>query len=296
MSTILEKNTKYSCPRNIELDKDLSQVLYSKTGGKAQYYLSPKSLNDLYTAIKFCSDKTVNLTYIGQGSNILVSDKGVDGLVVQTINAKGFHFCGGIFSVISGVSVKDAVTASIEKGFTGLEPLLGLNGTVGGCITNNANNFDTAICDHLLYVDAIDKHRNIVRISKGELNPKFRTTKVKDLEICILEASFALQPSNNSSTCFVNANNMLKINAISKKPCVGPIFKNKDIEKLIIENKLEGIKGNNCHFSKNKKNYIINDGGATSSDIYKLFQEIKNKIEKDSKVKLINNINLIGEF
>lgn len=287
---------KTSCPRIIETNVDLSSVLYSKTGGKAQYYVCPESLKDMYSAIKFCTDTTVNLTFLGQGSNVLVSDKGIDGLVVQTTKAKGHHFCGGIFSVISGMSVKDAVTLSIEQGFTGLEPLLGVHGTIGGAICDNSCSFDTSICDHLLYVDAINTDRNIVRVSKESLRPEYRSTKVKELGICILEASFALQPSNNSSSCIVAAHSMEKQNLLSKKPSIGPLFKNINICQLIENNKLYGYLGNNCHLSRTKGNYIINDGNATSTDIYNLFKEVKSIIETNSKVKLINNLTLIGDF
>lgn len=278
------------CPENIQRDVDLSDLLFTKTGGKAQYYLSPKSIDDIHDAIQYCKDKTMPITYIGRGSNILVSDEGVKGLVIQTSKAKGHHFCGSLFSCISGLSLKSMAKLSIEAGFTGLENFFSLAGTVGGAIATKKDAFGVNIFDNLLYVDAVDENKNIIRIWKDIL------LKKEILNVGILEATFSLKPSNNSSLTIINAHLIKQKGLKTTKPYIGPLFKIDNFKSLLEDMNILHSKGRNCHLSQSKGNYILNDGQATSKDIADLYYKIKKQVEDHYKIKLISNITFLGSW
>ncbi len=288
-SGILKKNIK---------GRDLSTF---KTGGKIKYYFIPNSIEDLKNLLQEITKYNIKFFIIGNGSNILISDKGFNGIF---INLKGFTnyieirknkiICG------ASVSLNTVIEYSKQYSLSGLENLAGIPGTIGGALIMNAGAFNTEIGDFVEYVKIIDRKGKIKTLKQSQIKFSYRKSTPLNKYI-ILESGLILKKGKR---------NLIekKINEILKKrelkqplefPSAGSIFKrpaNNYAGALIEKCGLKGFSIGGAMVSEKHANFIINKKKATSTDIYKLIIYIQKKVYENFKVNLIPEIKFIGKF
>jgi len=262
-----------------------------KIGGKARYFFSAKNKEDIIEALKISKEKDIPFFILGNGSNLLVSDKGFSGMIIKMDN-NSFEIKGSLIKAQAGVSLKDLVKASSLNSLSGLEWAAGIPGSVGGAVRGNAGAFGESMADITKEVVAIDSS-SLETLSFGNCNFAYRESIFKgNSNLIIIEALFELKKGN-----LEEINDRIKKNLSYRKerhpldfPSAGSVFKNPEgfsAAKLISECGLLGKKIGKAQISKKHPNFIINLGGAKDKDVLSLIdlakKEVKNKFGVDIK-------------
>lgn len=278
--------------------KDFSSY---KTGGVISAVVYPVSVDDVLNLLDLL--KTHNISYFicGRATNILVSDCGFDGVFIKTDEMKNYSFEDKYLEASCGCLLDDIIKESISRGLGGLERLSYIPGSVGGAVRMNAGAFESDVFDKLEYFDAVNiKKLKVERICKKDIKYGYRY--VEGIEnYFITSAFFALDKKDKESLEKIRDEIISK--RISKQPLefpsAGSVFKRPKgtyASKLIDECGLKGFSVGGAKVSEKHAGFIINTGNATSSDIYKLINIVKNEVYKKTGIILELEQILVGRF
>lgn len=280
---------------NIEFYRnfELSKYCTWRSGCLADYIFYPKNLNDLY--------KLINLKkkfyMVGNGSNTLFLNL-KDTILISTKKMNSIEFDGEYVVAECGTALNVVMNKSLDKGLLGFEFLTGIPGTVGGALITNAGANGGEISDVLVSVFFI-KNGKEIEVKKEEIEFKYRTSSIKRNEI-ITKAKFLLRKGDPDKARiqikeYLNhRNNTQPV----RWPSAGSVFKNPlpNYAGLIIENLgLKGLSVGDAQVSNIHSNYIINKNNASPENILSLINMVKDKVLKDTGIKLENEIRIIDE-
>jgi len=290
-----------------EYGRLLSQHTSLKIGGPAFCWLEPEDLEDLLESIKLAETNNKSLTLFGNGSNILVQDKGFDGVVVNL--GKGFDCIEreeeDVLKLGSAGSISRLVRKTAEWGLGGCEFLAGIPGSFGGAVFMNAGVRDVAsieklreIKDIIVDVDVLDlKDKKKKNLKRDEIFFMYRSSALEGK--CILGARVRLQKDeaeliNNRIDEFLKKRQWIKD---LRFPSAGSIFKNPDsgnpAGKLIERCGLKGKRIGGAEFSGTHANFIVNIGGATSKDVMDLIDLARTSVKKKFRLELELELRII---
>jgi UDP-N-acetylmuramate dehydrogenase len=266
-------------------------------------YATPKSVEQLQSLIAWANKKKIPITFLGGGTNVLVSDEGVEGLVISTLKLINHHIRGTLFVCGSGLLLDTAINISIENFLSGLEPLGGLPGSVGGAVWGNSAAQGIYISNFIEWVDYVDYNGSLRRyhIISGGFAYK-QSPFMEDLGV-IVEVAFRLKPNKDSSQARLNKETSRKIRLEKGQfdyPSAGCFFKNQPnfiVGKEVDKANLKGLTVGGASISPSHANFIVNKNKeATSSQIDQLATLIEKKIYELHKVKLTREVQLIGRW
>ena len=280
---------------NIEFYRnfDLSKYCTWRSGCLADYIFYPKNLNDLYKLINLKKKFYI----VGNGSNTLFLNL-KDTILISTKKMNSIEFDGEYVIAECGTALNVVMNKSLDKGLLGLEFLTGIPGTVGGALITNAGANGGEISDVLVSVFFI-KNGEEIEVKKEEIEFKYRTSSIKRNEI-ITKAKFLLKKGNPDKARvqikeYLNyRNNTQPV----RWPSAGSVFKNPlpNYAGLIIENLgLKGLSVGDAQVSNIHSNYIINKNNASPENILSLINMVKDKVLKNTGIKLENEIRIIDE-
>lgn len=270
-----------------DVNKNLSDYTTFKVGGPAEIFVEPENLQQISSVIKYCDENGIDIHTIGKGSNLLVSDTGVKGVVL--------HF-GNNFSDIhliddetlycsAGVSLIKLCKFALENSLSGLEFAYGIPGSVGGAVFMNAGAYGGEIKDVILYSEHLDKNGNEGRFDIDELEMSYRHSVYSSGNYYITGAAFKLKKSDKAEikSKMDELFNKRYEKQPMDKPSAGSTFKRPEgafASALIDECGLKGYRVGKAEVSTKHAGFVVNIGGATSNDILKLIDDIK-KIVKE---------------
>ncbi len=282
------------------LRKNISLKEYNtwKVGGKAEYFFEPHDLEDLKIFLNLTLDEKV--TFLGNGSNVLIRDSGIKGYVVclkKSLN--NFHIDGkNKFIFEAGLSCMKIAQISAKENFTGLEFLCGVPGTLGGALKMNAGCYGGNIWDNVFEVILINKKGDLVKRTKDDFKIGYRNVEL-DKNNFFVSASFKLKKNKMS-----NSQNIIKdflkdrrSNQPTGLPSCGSVFKNpKNLyaAKILDSLGLKGYRIGGAYVSEKHANFIITEKSAKSEDIEKLISFIQKKVYEDKKISLETEVKFIG--
>ena len=262
-----------------------------KIGGPAKFFIEPKDIVDLKLLIVLAKRYKIPIFVIGRGSNILISDKGLKGIVVY-LNSPFFKRISikpNSLEVSSGLALRQLVEVAKERGLSGMEFLAGIPGTVGGALIMNAGSGAKFIGDLVREVKVMDYNGNIRILSKKNIKFGYRKSSLK--KFIILSACLKVTKKNKAE---IN-NNLKRYLGYRRNtqdislPNAGCIFKNPSKEpagKLIDLCGLKGRKIGDACISQIHANFILNKGNARSSDVLKLMDLVKKKVKNKFNITL----------
>lgn len=306
------KNTEIKIPdsiiREISLlgkchkEFPMSAVTTFRTGGIADYLLEPFDEASAASAVSILKHGNIVFHIIGGGSNLLVSDSGLRGVVIRFADDNaGTRLLNGSIYASSSVSKERFISGAIEKGFGGVEFMAGIPGTVGGGIYMNAGTYMGSFSDILSKIRVSDYYGNISEIEVSCESSGYRYMEIPENSI-ILGGLFSLPVSENSEEVRRRVDEIIADRWKKHPmefPSAGSVFKNPEGHsswKLINDSGLKGFAIGGAMVSEKHTNFIINTGNALSSDIYRLVKHIQESVYNHFSVKLETEIRILGEF
>ena len=268
-----------------------------RTGGSAEIFVEPLGVLELKRVLQFCKDEQKKVFIFGKGTNLLVGDNGVDGVVIHLggINFKNVERDGRYVVAGAGVDLPKLIRTVALSGFGGLEALAGIPGTVGGAVMMNAGGKYGDISDTIRSLTAMAFDGTIIKYTREDVGFEYRGCNLS--EQIVIEVEFEL----NESKIEVVLEKMDEIynEKQESQPLgtfnAGSIFKNtaqyKSAE-LIDKANLKGLKVGGAVVSEKHANFIVNTGSATSTDILELIKIIKEAIKKKYDVSLEEEIHI----
>jgi UDP-N-acetylmuramate dehydrogenase len=287
-------------------DEPMSSYTSFRTGGPADYIITPDSCSDIPAIVKFCRENSVPLTVIGWGSNLLVSDRGIRGLVLRAAAGTDRRPVieireGGSVYAEASVLKSDFISFCADAGLAGVEFMAGIPGCVGGGVFMNAGTNMGDFAGILKKIFCADSEGNLFEISADAGLAGYRSIALPSGAV-ITGAEFTLEKGNDPR--LVHERVKAIIGDRNKKhpvtfPSAGSVFKNPPGHsswKLIQDAGLRGRRVGGAMISELHTNFIINAGGATSADILNLVREVQEKVYSVFGVALETEIRLTGEF
>ncbi len=273
-----------------------------KVGGEARYYCCPTTETELLEALEFQKEKSLALFVLGKGSNILVSDSGFDGIVLDLSSFVGITHKENRLTSLAGTQLTKFVMKSVELGLQGMEDLAGIPGSVGGGVLMNAGAYSQTISDCLESVRWLDLDRlEIFESVKDELEFGYRFSSFKKRKSIILSTTFLL--SSGEREKLKEQVMMIQQKRRDKQPLnypsCGSVFKrppNNYAGALIEKAGLKGYKIGGAQVSEKHANFIINTGEATAKDIISLISHCQKTVFTDSGILLEPEVILVGNF
>lgn len=273
-----------------------------KTGGCADLMLLPKNAEEISRALESAARFHEPVQVIGRGSNLLVSDKGISGVVIKIAERfASLQISGNEAYADAGILLRDLVSACVDAGLTGLEFAGGIPGTLGGGISMNAGAYGGELKDRITFVRLLTPSLQVRDVPCGEMKFGYRHSCVQGSENIVLGAGFCLPSGDKKASLELLA-------ALNKKriacqplnfPSAGSTFKRPPgyfAGTLIEQCGLKGCSIGGALVSEKHAGFIINTGGATSADIYRLIFHVRETVLNKTGISLEPEIKLIGDF
>lgn len=272
-----------------------------RIGGPADYFITIRSIEQLKKIQNLIKSKNIPFFIIGNGSNLLVLDKGVRGIVANLKFEKmNINENTGKVIVSADIPVSKLARRCAQKGLSGIEFLAGIPGTMGGAVRMNAGAYGSEIKDVLLKTTYLDDEGNVKTFSNEEQKFSYRKSIFKYKKYIILESELQLKKDSRENVT-EKIDEMMK-DRISKQPVdfpsAGSTFKRKEgivTAKLIDECGLKGYSVGGAEVSTKHAGFVINSNNATAADVLELVEHIKKEVYQRFNEEIELEVVIIGE-
>ncbi|MGH2574145.1 MAG: UDP-N-acetylmuramate dehydrogenase [Ignavibacteria bacterium] len=281
----------------VTLNERLARFTTFRIGGDSDFYLEPADEEDLLNIIKYANQKNLSFYIIGNGSNILISDEGIRGLVINL--EKGFGYLeheNGLIICGAGVKIAKFVDFCIQNNYAGVEMLAGIPATMGGALVMNAGAYGGEISAYVVEVGIIRKDK-IKSLTKEECGFVYRNSDLKDT--VIMYAKFKLPHGDPEKLSKIRKDLLLKRNEAQpvEIPNAGSIFKNPEGDfaaRLVEQCGLKGARFGGAMVSPKHANFIVNFDNASANDVIELIKVIRKAVKEKFGILLELEVKLIG--
>ena len=283
-------------------DVPMKRYTSMKVGGPVKYLVYPADEADLLNTIRILKEEGLKYRFVGNGTNIIVHDKGFQGAVIRTTKIRRLQHEktqeGAVVKVSGGASLKGFIKDIAMRGLSGLEKLYWIPGTVGGGIKMNAGSFGVSISDVLEGITVVNDKGNITTFDRNTLSFNYRASPVKTSE-CVVNAAFRLNSKDKAKIL----EDMDYVFAERKKrhpmefPSSGSVFKSVNDEpawQYVEKAGLRGFRIGDAAVSEKHTNFIVNLGRATAHDIKMLIDRIKKEVFEKLGVTLEEEVEMWG--
>ncbi len=275
-----------------------------RVGGNAQWYVEPKSYQEIYAVFEWLEKTQLPLTCLGAGSNLLISDKGIEGLVLNTRYLRHCDFNNQEFlvKVGAGFSLPKLTWQLAKRGWQGLEWAVGIPGTIGGAVVMNAGAHKGCIADVLVSAKVAYPDGTLAELSADQLKYSYRSSILQGQKILVLEATLKLNYSTTKEAVMaLNTQHFhhRKSTQPYDKPSCGSVFRNPQSQAagwLIEQIGLKGYQIGDAQVAHRHANFILNCGQAKAEDIFNLINYVQEKVEHHWDILLHPEVKFLGTF
>ena len=302
MSDIFEKELqKVMDTERVLKQEPMKKHTTFRVGGPAEYYMIPKR-DEIEALIRLCNHYNIPFLIIGNGSNLLVSDRGIRGAVIEIGKEMDeIQIEGERIVVQAGALLSKTAHRAMKESLTGMEFAAGIPGCVGGAVAMNAGAYGGEIKDILSCVTILTKEGEVKKLSAKELELSYRHSIISAKEYIVLDAEFVLKKGEREQ--IESRMEELKERRVEKQPLeypsAGSTFKRPEgyfAGKLIMDAGLRGFQVGGAAVSEKHCGFVINRGDATAADIYQLIQEVQKEVSRRFGVKLEPEVKMVGDF
>lgn len=285
---------------NCRLMEEMKRHTTFRIGGPADYFVIPHSADEVASVYCLCKEKGMPIYILGNGSNLLITEEGVRGVVLKISGNMSEYSVdeeAGILTAESGLSLSACAEAACEAGLTGLEFASGIPGTVGGGLTMNAGAYGGEINDCILWAKVLDEEGDALTLSRKKLELGYRDSIIAKKNYVVLEAAFQLKKGEKEQirAKMQDLNQRRREKQPLEYPSAGSTFKRPEgyyAGQLIDEAGMRGYRIGGAMVSEKHAGFIINTGDATSTDIRNLIAVIQQRVRENSGVDLIPEVKL----
>lgn len=294
---LIEKISLEDVLRNEMMSKHTS----FKIGGPADILVKPKRVEEVSYALDLCIDNNIDFLVIGNGSNLLVRDKGIRGVVIKIAdNFNDVKIEGNKVKAQAGVLLSTLSKIILKESLEGFEFASGIPGTLGGAITMNAGAYGGEMKDVVTGATVIDNNGKIIYLNKEELGLGYRTSVVQKKDYIVLEVDMEFEKGDYNE--IKSAIDDLTKKRTTKQPLhlpsAGSTFKRPEgyyAGKLIQDTGLKGVRVGDAQVSTLHSGFIVNLGKATAEDVFNLIKLVQKVVKDKFGVELETEVRILGE-
>ncbi len=275
-----------------------------RVGGSAEWFIAPRNLEQLMAALEWAKAEALPITSIGGGSNLLISDLGLSGLVIGTRYLRQTHFDPetGQLTAAAGEALPRLAWKAARLGLQGLEWAVGIPGTVGGAVVMNAGAHGSCMADLLVNVEVLSKTGEIKRLTPAELDYSYRSSNLQGGDYLVTQARFQLQPGADPNLILAQTSQQLQRRRSTQPyhlPSCGSVFRNPNPQAagwLIEQIGLKGHRIGGAQVAERHANFIVNNGGAKAQDVFELIRYVQEQVKTQWSIWLKPEVKVLGEF
>jgi UDP-N-acetylmuramate dehydrogenase len=273
-----------------------------RIGGPADLFVLPETFEQTAQIVRICRENQAPFYVIGNGSNLLVSDQGYHGVVIQIYkNLSEVGVEGDTITAQAGAMLSVIAKRALEHSLTGFEFAAGIPGTIGGAAVMNAGAYGGELKDVLVEVTVLTGEGEIVTVPAEELQLGYRHSVIPQNGWIVLGAKLKLKKGD--SEAIRSRMEELREQRVTKqpldRPSAGSTFKRPEghfAGKLIMDAGLRGFTVGGAQVSEKHCGFVINTGDATAADVYTLIQEVSKRVKAQTGVELEPEVKMLGEF
>ena len=283
----------------IKQDEPLMHYTYTHTGGPADWLAFPKNVEEVQTLVAYANDHQLPLTVLGNASNLIVRDGGIEGLTLILTRMNKISVTGNRVTAQAGAAYIETTIAARDHSLTGLEFAAGIPGSIGGAIFMNAGAYGGETKEVVESATVLLPDGTIKRLTNEELDFGYRHSSVQDNHGVVLDATFSLQPGDHDEI----AAKMDELNArrAAKQPLdlpsCGSVFKRPTgyfAGKLIHDAGLQGYTAGGAQVSTKHAGFIVNIDHGTASDYVAVIHHAQQTVKEKFGVSLQTEVRIIG--
>ncbi|NJP09334.1 MAG: UDP-N-acetylmuramate dehydrogenase [Leptolyngbyaceae cyanobacterium RU_5_1] len=282
----------------------LAHLTSFRVGGPAEWYVAPRTLEELQAGFEWAYSQGFPVTLLGAGSNLLISDRGLSGLVIGTRRLRHTKFDPntGQVTVGAGEPLPRLAWHTAERGWQGLEWAVGIPGTVGGAVVMNAGAHGGCIAESLVNAHVLLPNGTTKILASSELGYTYRTSTLQGRSWLVTQATFQLklggEPDKVAADTAAHLNHRRTTQPYHLPSC-GSVFRNPGEHKagwLIEQAGLKGYQIGGAQIAQRHANFILNCGTATATDIFQLIRHVQQEVEQRWLLWLEPEVKILGEF
>ena len=283
----------------------LARYTSYRVGGPAEWFVMPRTASELAESVAWANKYSVPIMFLGAGSNLLISDHGLPGLIICTRHLRHSHFNRDTaqVTVAAGEPLPSLAWKTAELGWSGLEWAVGIPGTVGGAVVMNAGAHRSCVADILLNTQLITQTGGDVSLNVADLDYRYRTSTLQgDTSRFVVQATFQLQPGYEPHAIATKTHHHKAHRHRTQPyhlPSCGSVFRNPTPYAagwLIEQTGLKGFQIGDAQVAERHANFIVNCGKATSTDILRLIHHVQENVEQRWQQRLEPEVKVLGKF
>lgn len=287
---------------NVHTDEPMSRHTTFRIGGNADYFVKPGNADEVAAVIVVCREYNIPYFILGNGSNLLVSDDGYRGMIINIMdNMDSVTVDGRIITAQAGAMLVRVSVMARDKALTGLEFASGIPGTIGGAVYMNAGAYGGEMKNVVKTVRAIDEYGRIYELDSEKMDFSYRHSIVEERKLIVLEVTLELEHGSREAI-----DDRMKELAEARRskqpleyPSAGSTFKRPEgyfAGKLIMDAGLRGYSVGGAQVAEKHCGFVINKGGATASDVVELIRDVQHDVDDKFGVTLEPEVKMLGEF
>jgi UDP-N-acetylmuramate dehydrogenase len=287
-------------PQDIKIDEPLKNYTMTKLGGNADIFVMPSTEEEATEVVKYSHINHVPIFLLGNGSNMVIRDGGIRGIVLNLSKLNQIHIDGTTVYAQSGALIKDVSKAAAAKSLTGLEFSCGIPGSIGGAMAMNAGAYGGEINDVIASCKVLTKTGEVLNLSKEQLELGYRKSIIAKNGYYVLSSIFKLKKGDQETIDATIAD--LTFKRESKQPLeypsAGSVFKRPPgyfAGKLIQDSGMQGKGVGGAEVSTKHAGFIINKANATATDYIETIHMVQKAVKEKFNVDLETEVKIVGE-
>ena len=297
---VYDKLISITGEKNVIRNHPLKNYTYTRLGGNADYFVTPETYEQVQYIVKLANEEDIPFTLLGNGSNLIIKDGGIRGIVLNLRNLSSIETDGTTIIAQSGARIIDVSREALKQTLTGLEFACGIPGSVGGALYMNAGAYGGEIKDVLVSTIVVDPSGELLTLTAEELDLTYRSSNIPDNGYIVLEATFSLKKGNYEEIKAVMDD--LTFKRESKQPLeypsCGSVFKRPPgyfAGKLIQDSGLQGTRIGGAEVSRKHAGFIVNIDRASAEEYIDLIHFIQETVKEKFDVQLEREVRIIGD-
>lgn len=281
-------------------DKQLKDHTYTKLGGTADYFVTPKTYEEVQEVVRFARREQIPYTLLGNGSNLIIKDGGIRGIVICFSKLNSIQVTNQAIVAQSGARIIEVSREAYRHSLTGLEFACGIPGSVGGALFMNAGAYGGEVKDVLVTSKLMTKEGDIIDLDASELDLEYRTSNIPTNEYIVLEATFQLKEGDPEAIKAVmdDLTHKRESKQPLEYPSCGSVFKRPPgyfAGKLIQDSGLQGKQIGGAQVSLKHAGFIVNKDEASADEYISLIKHVQDTVYANYEVRLEREVKIIGE-